>query len=84
MTYYHPILRFMLVVYVDDLKLAGHSVHMAVGWTLFREVLDIDDPYLARLFMGCQREVEYGINWCRPISSPPLGPVSIITYNKEA
>ena len=34
----------MLVIYVDDLKLAGSAVNMAEGWPMIRDVLDIDDP----------------------------------------
>ena len=34
--YYHEKLRLMLVVYVDDFKLAGPKENMAQGWALLR------------------------------------------------
>ena len=74
----------MLVTYVDDLKLAGPVVNMAEGWTLIREVLDIDDPSPLDLVRGCQHEVQYAVNAGRPTSSQIPGPVSIMAYNMVA
>ena len=33
----------MLVVYVDDFKLAGPKENLAKGWALIRQGLDVDD-----------------------------------------
>ena len=74
----------MLVIYVDDLKLAGPAVNMAEGWAYIRGVLDIDDPSPVDLFLGCQHEVQCGINAGRSASSPIPGPASIMTYNMDA
>ena len=41
--YYHPRLRLMLVVYVDDFKLAGPKKSMAEGWKLLRHELGIEE-----------------------------------------
>ncbi len=32
--YYHAKLNLLLVVYVDDLKLAGPEANLSKGWTL--------------------------------------------------
>ena len=74
----------MLVIYVDDLKMAGPSSNMAEGWAMLREVLDIDDPRPVDLFLGCQHEVRYGIVDKGRSDTCPSGPVSIMTYNMEA
>ena len=41
--YVHPQLRLMLVVYVDDFKLAGPKEKLAAGWALLRKNLGIED-----------------------------------------
>ena len=51
--YYHPRLRRMVVIYLDDLKLAGPAVIMAEGWTLIHVGLDNDDPSPVDVFLGC-------------------------------
>ncbi len=38
--FWHPRLRLMLVVYVDDFKLAGPKEHMAEGWKLIGSKID--------------------------------------------
>ena len=51
-TYFHPRLRLMLVIYVDDLELAGPASNMAEGWAMLWGVLNIDGPLPVDLFLG--------------------------------
>ena len=39
--YFHDELKLLLVIYVDDLKLAGPSENLAKGWEMLRTVLRI-------------------------------------------
>jgi hypothetical protein len=41
---WHPGLRLLLAIYVDDFKMSGLKENMAAGWALFREVIDMEDP----------------------------------------
>ena len=40
--YFHDELKLLLVIYVDDLKLAGPSENLAKGWEMLRTVLRIE------------------------------------------
>ena len=74
----------MLVIYVDDLKMAGPATNMAQGWAMLREVLGIDGPLPVDLFLGMSgRSPVWGRGQGRSDYSPP-GPISIMTYNMEA
>ncbi|CAE7555766.1 GIP, partial [Symbiodinium pilosum] len=42
--FYHPELELMLVVYVDDFKMAGPTKNMAQGWKDINSVIDMDPP----------------------------------------
>ena len=42
--YFHDKLKLMLVVYVDDFKLAGPKQNMTAGWDILRKNLGIEDP----------------------------------------
>ena len=54
--FWHPELRLLLVIYVDDFKLAGPSENLAAGWNLIRQGLDMDPPDKLGLFLGCKHE----------------------------
>ena len=41
-TYYHKEMKLLLVVYVDDLKMAGPESSMKQGWALLRSKLDLE------------------------------------------
>ena len=42
--FYHSEMQFMLMVYVDYLKMSGPAKHVTEGWKRIRSGLDIDDP----------------------------------------
>lgn len=51
--YFHPELKLLLVIYVDDLKLAGPEKNLAKGWELLRGVLRIVPETDLGLYLGC-------------------------------
>ena len=51
--YFHPRLRLMLSVFVDDFKLAGPRTALATGWKLLRTNLDLDPPTPLGTYLGC-------------------------------
>ena len=51
--YYHPKLQLMLVIYVDDLKLAGPKENLAKGWEMLRTKLRIEPETDLGLYLGC-------------------------------
>ena len=53
-TYYHKGMDLLLVVYVDDLKMAGPQTNMKKGWDLLRSKLDLEPETDLGLCLGCQ------------------------------
>ena len=51
--YFHGELKLLLVIYVDDLKLAGPSENLAKGWEMLRTVLRIEPETDLGLYLGC-------------------------------
>ena len=51
--YYHPKLQLMLVIYVDDLKLAGPAENLKKGWEMLRTKLRIEPETDLGLYLGC-------------------------------
>ena len=51
--YFHDELKLLLVIYVDDLKLAGPSENLAKGWEMLRAVLRIESETDLGLYLGC-------------------------------
>ena len=51
--YFHKELQLLLVVYVDDLKLAGPEKNLAKGWELLRSKLKIEPETDVGLYLGC-------------------------------
>lgn len=54
--YWHDDLKLVLVVYVDDFKLAVPETNLARGWKLTRERLSLEEPTEANLYLGCFHE----------------------------
>ena len=50
--YFHDELKLLLVIYVDDLKLAGSSENLAKGWEMLRTVLYIEPEIDLGLYLG--------------------------------
>ena len=51
--YYHEKLDLLLVIYVDDLKLAGPKENLKKGWDLLRSKLRIEPETEVGLYLGC-------------------------------
>jgi hypothetical protein len=55
--YWHPELKVLLIVYVDDFKMSGPESSVAKGWEGLRKGLVIEDPTPAGKFLGCNNIV---------------------------
>ena len=51
--YWHDTSRVLLLVYVDDFKMAGPPSAVACAWTRIRQELLIGDPCPVTVFLGC-------------------------------
>ena len=52
--YYHKKLKLLLVVYVDDFKMAGPTGSLdSEGWKLIRQGLTMEEPEKLGVFLGC-------------------------------
>ena len=56
-TFWHPKLKLMLVVYVDDFKMAGPKGNLSMGWQLIRKHITTDEPKPAGKCLGCQHDI---------------------------
>ncbi len=54
--YWHEAKRAMLIVYVDDFKLAALKKDHDGLWTSIRSVIDMDPEALDGRFLGCSHE----------------------------
>ena len=50
--YFHPELKLMLSMYVDDFKLAGPEDNPPTGWNMLKKVIEMDTPGPAGLYLG--------------------------------
>ena len=55
--FWHQDLSLLLMVYVDDFKMAGPKASLVKGWKLIREGLDVDDPAPVDRCLGCHHSV---------------------------
>ena len=56
--YWHPELKLVLMVYVDDFKLAGPTGNLEKGWTAIRKVITFgEDPCDVGRCLGCHHRV---------------------------
>ena len=51
--YFHKKLKLLLVIYVDDLKLAGPEENLTKGWEMLRSKLNIEPETDLGLSLGC-------------------------------
>ena len=51
--YWHPKLRLMLVVYVDDFRMAGPKENLLEGWNLIKKNIRLDPPEPCGKYLGC-------------------------------
>ena len=52
--FFHPDLKLLLAVYVDDFKMAGPKGNMAKGWELIASKIDMDTPSTLGRYLGCE------------------------------
>ena len=56
-TYWHVELKLLLMVYVDDLKMAGTSANFTKAWSLIRQKNKTDEPHAVTKCLGCEHLV---------------------------
>ena len=59
--FYHPELKLLLVVYVDDFQMSGPKENMSRGWSLIASKLDMDTPGEVNQYLGCDHRVSYNV-----------------------
>ena len=52
-TYWHPKLKLLLVVYVDDFRMSGPAKALAKGWETITKHINISTPEKSGKFLGC-------------------------------
>ena len=58
--YYHPELDVLLIVYVDDFKMAGPESAVTKAWSMIRsgdDKLEMEDPVTLESYLGCAHEL---------------------------
>ena len=81
--YWHPKYSAMVIVYVDDFKVAAPKQHMAKIWDLVREPgkqpgIRIDDPTAPAMFLGCRHRLTE-VN-CK---DAPGGKIRLMEYDMQ-
>ena len=46
----------MLIVYVDDFKMAGPKGNLAKGWKLISQEIKLDEPTPLTRYLGCDHD----------------------------
>ena len=59
--FYHPELDLLLVVYVDDFKMAGPKDNLGKGWEGISKVLDMDPAEPLGRYFGCHHREKEGV-----------------------
>ena len=59
--FFHPELKLLLVVYVDDFKMAGPIESMPKGWQLIASKIDMDTPGKVNRYLGCDHIQEKNV-----------------------
>ena len=52
--YWHPVLKLLLAVYVDDFKMSGPVASLPKGWDLIKKGIRTDVPAAAGKYLGCE------------------------------
>ena len=55
--FFHPELKLVLIVYVDDFKMAGPSANLAKGWASLRGEIKMGDPEPFGRYLGCDHQL---------------------------
>ena len=56
--YFHRTLKLLLIIYVDDFKLAGPESNIEKGWALLRTKLNIGPEGPLGMYLGCNQRRE--------------------------
>ena len=56
--FHHPKLDLLLVIYVDDFKMAGPEKNMDKGWKLLGDFIDMDPAEVLGRYFGCMHHDE--------------------------
>ena len=59
--FFHPELKLLLVVYVDDFKMSGPKENMSKGWSLIASKIDMDTPGEVNRYLGCDHVVQHNV-----------------------
>ncbi len=54
--FWHSELKLILIVYVDDFKMAGPEENLAKGWKLISEEIKLDEPTPLTRYLGCDQD----------------------------
>ena len=52
--FFHPALKLLLAVYVDDFKMSGSTASVKKGWELISSEIDMDSATLMGRYLGCE------------------------------
>ena len=74
--FFHPELKLLLSIYVDDFKLAGPTENLAKGWALLRTELQIGPESDTGMYLGCN-VIKH------EILLPDKMPARAVTYDME-
>ena len=74
--YFHPDLKLLLVIYVEDLKMAGPTANLPKGWKMLRQELRLEDETPLGLCLGCR--ISKG-----EATLPDKTKVQTVTYDME-
>ena len=74
--FWHPRLKLLLSIYVDDFKMAGPKENLAEGWALLRQGIDMEDPATPTLYLGCEQSMH-------ELTLPSGSKVKAMVYDME-
>ena len=74
--YFHPEMKLLLVIYVDDLKMAGPTEQLPKGWSMLRKELRLEEETQLGLYLGCRISKGEAV-------LPDKTPVRTVTYDME-
>ena len=75
--YWHPPLKLLLSIYVDDFKMSGaKEENLAKGWALFSEEIEMEDPASPTIYFGCEQFIH-------DITLPSGAKVRMMVYDME-
>ena len=74
--YWHPELKLLMSIYVDDFKMGEPKENLAKGWALLRGEIEMEDPATPTLYLGCEQSTHN-------ITMPSGAKVRMLVYDME-